>query len=223
VLYPHPRKVEALAAMLALALLGGITFAAWRARRERPFALVGWLWFLGILVPVIGLVQVGSQARADRFTYLPQIGIFMAVVWSVAGWSAAWPRQARAWGFGAVAMALGFVTMRQVGFWENGATLFERTAAVTKDNVVAYANAGFARARYGDYARAIEHYRAALRLSPGNAETWNNLGSALAHEGRDTEAIEVFEHALALAPGFAEARQNLAAAQGRLSASGLRQ
>jgi tetratricopeptide (TPR) repeat protein len=217
VIYPHPKKVEALAALLSLAVLGGITFAAWRVRRERPFVLVGWLWYLGILVPVLGFVQVGAQARADRFTYLPQIGIFIAVVWTMAGWCAAWPWRARAYGFSAVAVALALMTAWQVGFWTNGATLFERNIAVTHDNVWAYCNAGFARARLGDYPRAIEHYRAAIRLWPENAETWNNLGSALAHLGRDAEAVTTFQQALALDPGFAPAQHNLAAAHARLS------
>jgi protein O-mannosyl-transferase len=202
VLYPHPGVVQPIAAAASGLLLVAITVFAWRWRRSRPYVLIGWLWFLGMLVPVIGLVQVGPQARADRFTYLPQIGLLVAFVWSLRGrWIAAVVVP--------MASACSFVTARMVGFWKNGATLFERAVAVTHNNAHAYGNAGFARAELGDYAIALEHYRESLRILPDAVERMNAMGTVLSQLGRDAEAIPVFERVIELKPKFIEARYNL--------------
>lgn len=222
-LYPHPFQTQPGLAGLAVALLLAITSCAWRLRKSHPFLLAGWLWYLGALVPVLGLVQVGPQARADRFVYLPQIGVFFAFVWLLSSIKPLRQRANLLAGAGVVAMvALLFVTSRQVEFWTNGATLFEHTIAVTRDNARAYQNAGIARARLGDYAMARAHYRAALRLSPLSAETWNNLGSVCTRlGGRETEALDCFRHALALDPSFVEVRYNLGASHERAGSTAL--
>ena len=219
-LYPHPFEAQPALAGAAAVLLLMISLGAWRLRKTHPFLLIGWLWYLGALVPVLGLIQVGPQARADRFVYLPLIGIFFALVWGLSSLELL-RRRARWVASGAVAIivALVLVTSRQVQFWTNGATLFEHTLAVTRDNARAYQNAGLARARLGDDAMARAHYRAAARLSPLSAETWNNLGASCARiDYREAEAIECFRHAIALDPKFAEAHYNLGAAQERIGA-----
>jgi tetratricopeptide (TPR) repeat protein len=219
-LYPHPFEAQPALAGCAAALLLVITICAWRLRKTHPFLLIGWLWYLGSLVPVLGLVQVGPQARADRFVYLPQIGVFVGLVWSLSGID--WLRQrVKLLASAAIAIiaALVFLTSRQVEFWTNGATLFEHAVAVTRDNARAYQNAGLARARLGDDAMARAHFRAALRLSPLSAETWNNLGSACVRlGGHGAEAIECFRHAIAIEPAFVEARYNLGAVHERAGA-----
>ena len=219
-LYPHPFEAQPALAGTAAVLLLMISIGAWRLRKTHPFLIIGWLWYLAALVPVLGLVQVGPQARADRFVYLPLIGIFFALVWGVGSLEplhqrARWVASSAV----AILVALGFVTSRQVQFWTNGATLFEHTLAVTRDNARAYQNAGLARARLGDHAKARAHYRAATRLSPLSAESWNNLGAACARiDYREAEAVECFRHAIALDPEFAEAHFNLGAAHERAGA-----
>jgi tetratricopeptide (TPR) repeat protein len=212
VFYPHPLKIQALAAALAAALLGGITFAAWRERARRPYLLTGWCWFLGTLVPMIGLVQAGSQARADRFTYIAQIGLFVAVVWmlrSVRGKTLAWVAAG-------VFVALAIVTARQVTFWNDSVTLFEHTLSVTRPNARVEALAANAWTRSGEYAPSIPHYRNALRLLPEMPETWNDFGAALTHLDRDADAAKAFAEAVAQDPHSTTARYNLASTLARL-------
>ena len=210
VFYPHPLKVEALAATLAALLLGGISFAAWRERTRRPYLAVGWCWFLGTLVPMIGLVQAGSQARADRFTYLAQIGLFVALVWLVRGL----PR-VRALAVGWL-VALAVLTARQVPFWTDSGTLFEHTLAVTGPNGRVETLAANACAGRGDYAGAVPHYQKALRLFPEIVETWNDFGAALSRLDRDPDAVRAFATALGHDPRATTARYNLASALARL-------
>jgi tetratricopeptide (TPR) repeat protein len=201
------------AASLAALLLGGISFVAWRERTRRPFLLVGWCWFLGTLVPMIGLVQAGSQARADRFTYLAEIGLFVALVWLVK--SVARPR-AMALVAASVFIALAVLTARQVTFWIDSTTLFEHTLTVTGPNARVEGLAGNAWARSGDYAAAVPHYERALRLLPDMAETWNDFGAALTHLNRDLDAAKAFAQALSRDPGSTTARYNLASTLARL-------
>ncbi len=209
VFYPHPVDPQPVLAGGALVLLVMITGAAWWARKRSPYVLIGWLWYLGTLVPMIGLVQVGSQARADRFTYIPQLGIFFAIVWLVAErWPLKWVR-ALPVASASLLLACGFLTARQVSFWIDGTTLFEHTIAVTKNNPCAYANAGLHRARAGEWAAAIPHYQASLRLQPDQSMIWREFGVALVQLGKPKEAVALFRTGLQYDPADFGARYQL--------------
>jgi tetratricopeptide (TPR) repeat protein len=211
VFYPHPIDPQPLLAGGAALMLVALTAIAWSQRKTRPYLLVGWLWFLGVLVPVIGLMQIGSQARADRFTYVPQIGIFLAVTWLVKERWRDFPIRLGVAG-GAVLAACVLLTMRQVAFWMNGATLFERTIAVTENNACAYANAGLHRAWAGEFTRAIPHFQASLRIQPSQGMIWRELGRALLQTGRAEEAVAAFRSGLQYGPDDFRARYLLAVA-----------
>lgn len=213
IFYPHPLKVQILGAMLAAVAIGAALFTAWRQRGPRPWLLVGLCWFLGTLVPMIGLVQAGSQARADRFTYIAQIGVFVIVAWTLAA-----VRRKRWLEVGAsVALgALAFATARQVGFWSDSRTLFEHTLRVTPPNARVEALAGNACAANGDYAGAIPHYQKALRILPDIAETWNELGAALTRIHHDADAATAFSAALSYDPSLTTAGYNLGSTLARL-------
>ena len=210
VLYPIEPRISAVDVVCSAVLLGGFTLGAWRLRKRLPHLLAGWLWFLGVLVPVTSVVQVGSQAMADRFAYIPQLGIFWAVVWSVR----ALPRPVLRWtplATAAVVLALAVCTVRQVGFWTDTATLFDHTVSVTRDNGIARAIAGMGHKKRGEFPEAIAHYREAARLMPYNAEVRSLLGEALTHVGETDAAIAQLRNAVMLDPKDEHARRNLVA------------
>jgi tetratricopeptide (TPR) repeat protein len=217
VFYPHPMKIETVAVTMAALLLVGVSVVAARERLRRPYLLVGWCWFLGTLVPMIGLVQAGSQARADRFTYVAQIGVFVALVWLVRSWP---PVRVRAAAAACVLTALAVLTARQVTHWADSITLFEHTLCVTPPNARVEELAGNARAGIGDYAGAAAHYQQALRIFPDLAGTWNEFGAALTRLGRDADAVKAFTQAVGLDPDSTTARYNLASTLARLGRSG---
>ncbi len=181
IFYPYSRVIEyAVAAAVAAGLVGVTALFLWQARR-RPYLLVGWFWYLGMLVPVIGLLQVGGQAYADRYTYLPTIGLVVALVWLAAD-LAARSRPGRAVAVAASSLALAGLsaaTVRQVGHWKNSRTLFEHTLAVTRDNPIAHVCLGDVSRQEGDARAALQHYQAAVRLVPGWGEARNKLGGAV--------------------------------------------
>jgi tetratricopeptide (TPR) repeat protein len=213
VFYPHPDGFPALRVAAVALALAALTAAAWRAAPRLPFLLVGWLWFLGTLVPVIGLVQVGLQAHADRYTYLPHIGLFAALAWG----GDALRRRLRvpAWGAAvaaaAILLALVGLTRAQVAVWRDDATLFHHALAVTGPNHVAHFFLGErARAR-GAWEEAAEHFERSIALRATTPVVHNNLGNVRAAQGRPEEAKARYREALRLAPGYAEARSNLGA------------
>jgi protein O-mannosyl-transferase len=209
--YPHPIDPQPLLAGGALVLLAAVTVAAILVWKRHPYVLIGWLWFLGTIVPNIGVVQIGSQARADRFTYIALIGISMALAWLVAD---RWPKPPRWLGVaaGVVLLACSALTARQVGYWMNGTTLFEQTIAVTKNNACAYANAGLHRARDGEFEKAIPHYQASLRIQPDQAMIWRKFGVALIQLGKPQEAVGALRTGLQYAPTDFPARYQLGVA-----------
>ncbi len=210
VYYPLLGVTPAYQVVGAAALLALATAYAWRLRERRPSALVGWLWFLGTLVPVIGIVQVGAQALADRYTYIPSIGLGVALVWIVSDRVAGAARARVGAALLAAAALLGCVvaTARQVALWKDTRTLFTHVLAVTEPNAVAHQNLGNALLAAGDVDGAIGHFEAALRLVPDLLEAHNDLGSALGAQGRHAEAIEHFRAALRTRE-TAETHQNL--------------
>ncbi len=222
VLYPLPRHNlpiwQAPAAGLALAAL---TFLALRQARRHPYLPVGWLWYLGTLLPVIGLVQVGGQAMADRYTYVPCIGLFIVVVWGLADLAARWraPRFLLPVGAGMVLSALMICTWVQVSYWRDSISLYEHTLKVTRRNPLAHNNLGLALAAQGKMDQAVAQYNEALRLKPDYALAHNNLGLALAAQGKMDQAMAQYAEALRLNPDLAQAHNNLGFAledQGRL-------
>lgn len=180
VFYPLPLEIPAWKAAGAAALIAVLTaLAVWRARKA-PWLLVGWLWFLGTLVPVIGLVQVGRQAMADRYTYLPSIGLFLAACWGLA--ELAGDRAGRRAVLAAASvmaiLALAAATRAQVRHWSDSVALFQHALEVTEDNYVAHIGLAKALATERDWAGAAEHYRAALALRPGLREVRLGLDEA---------------------------------------------
>ena len=210
VFYPYRRWPwdMAVEAGALLVLLTVVVF--WRARRE-PSLVVGWLWYLGTLVPVLGLIQVGSLSMADRYTYLPLIGLFIMVAWSVPGdvlERRAW--KLTAWVVPAMVLAVCAVLSQvQLGYWRNSETLFRHAVSVTPNNWLAHDDLGVALQSEGRITEAIVEYRESLRINPNNVRAHNNLALALFKEGKVQEAIGHWKWALQLAPAFAEAHNNL--------------
>jgi len=205
VFYPYREGVPPWQLGAAATVLALVSLVATRA----PYLLVGWLWYLGTLVPVIGLVKVGEQAMADRFTYLPLVGVFVMVAWGVPEMLRAQDgRRLVAVGAAAVA-ACAVVSAVQLGYWRDSETLFRRALAVTHDNVLAHTNLGTVLATSGRIDEAIGHYEAALRIRPDDAKTHTNLGMALAAKGDRAAAIAEYRSALAVRPDYAVAHYDL--------------
>ena len=203
---PWPATEVALAAMLVL----GLCLSAVWAGRRLPFLFTGWYWFWGALIPVIGVVQVGSQAMADRYTYLPVIGIFIVVAWGAGEAQARWNVAPRLMALvGALALlACGVLTWRQVGYWHDYERLFRHAAAVTHNNSVALDNIGVSLFARGRLEEAMDYYLRSLRIQPKNAQTLNNVGAVLARQGK-AEAEDWYHKALVLDPANVEALYNL--------------
>jgi hypothetical protein len=209
VFYPHPGASLA-ASMVAgsAVVLAALTFWTIRVRRSRPYLLFGWAWYLVTLAPVVGIVQVGWQARADRYTYLPLIGIFLGVVWALADRFADRPALLSSLA-GAVLVMLGIGAFVQAGWWRDSETLFRHALAVTDDNAVAHNNLGTALLRRRLLSEAEGHFAEAVHINPLYAEAHSNLGVALGRQGKIGEAILEFERALELQPDYPDARRNL--------------
>ena len=209
--YPHPGTIRLGPAIGASLLIVGVTALAARLRNRAPYLAFGWAWYLVTLVPVIGLVQVGAQAAADRYTYVPLVGPFVAVAWGLAELVEAHPpvRLAVAGLCAACVAALVPVTRTSVGYWHDNVSLFTRALAVTSNNGLAHNNLGLALAGQGLTDQAIAHYREALWIHPDYVEARSNLGAALHQLGRDAEAAEELKAALAIDPKSVEAQVNL--------------
>ena len=212
VFYPHPGNTlpfwQVVGAGLLLSLM---SVWAFRARHRHPYLLVGWLWYLGTLVPVIGLVQVGKQSMADRFTYIPLIGLFIIIAWTVPCLLAKYRYQKIALFTSAtlVLASLMVVTRLQVRNWRNSVTLFEHALAVTTNNPVIHNNLGKALIRRGEIDKARFHYAKALQLQPNSARAHTNLGNILEQQGKLEEAMRHYYSAVRLDPKLAEAHFNL--------------
>jgi tetratricopeptide (TPR) repeat protein len=209
VYYPHPlsRLPPAQVAVSVLAL-AAVTVVAWSSRLRFPSLSIGWLWYLGMLVPVIGFVQVGGQARADRYTYLPLVGIFIMLAWSfpaARGRRGLWLRVPAA---GAALLLLSALSALQVGFWRDSETLYRRALATTANNWMIHNNLAsflYAQGRRGE---AIAEYAASLRIK-ATAKVHNNLGTVLLEMGRVQEALEQYRLAVHLHPGYPAPWNNL--------------
>jgi tetratricopeptide (TPR) repeat protein len=211
VIYPLPDEIPWWQTLGALFALGWISWWAWRGRRNRPYLLVGWLWYLVMLLPVIGLVQVGRQALADRYTYLPLVGVFLGVAFGAADLAARF-RLKPAFTISVAGLLLAaclFGTARQLRFWKDSLTLFQHALDVTRNNYVAHNNVGTELMQAGDWKGAAAQFQQALALRPYYPEAWYNLGFACVKQGQMNEAVECFERLLKIQPDNAAGHNNL--------------
>ncbi len=214
VFYPHQEMLPIWKIVGSGLLLVGVSVLVIRAVRKHPYLVVGWFWYLGTLIPVIGLVQVGSQAMADRYTYVPLIGLFIMMAWGVPDILAGWRfrKVVLSVSTGLLLSLLMVVTNLQLKHWQNDITLFEHTLAATCNNFIIHYNLGVVLAGQGKTQEAVAHYAEALRIKPDYAEAHNNLGVALVGQGKTQEAVAHYAEALRIKPDYAEAHYNLGAA-----------
>ncbi len=212
VLYPHPGNSlplwKGVVAGLALVL---ITILVIRKARKIPYLAVGWFWYVVTLIPVIGIVQVGLQAMADRYTYVTLIGLFIIIAWGANDLLSKWPNR-KIW-LGTLAAillpVLIILTWKQVQYWENSITLFKHTLKHTSDNVIMHRNLGNAFDKQGRTEEAIEQYFQALRIKPDDAQAHYNLGVVYGVLGMYKEAIEAYKKTISINPDFIGAHNNL--------------
>jgi tetratricopeptide (TPR) repeat protein len=209
VLYPHPLAWPVWQVAVAAAVLLGLSWAAIRLARRHPYVAVGWFWYLGTLVPVIGLIQVGEQALADRYTYIPMIGLFIVLAWGIWEIAASWPE--RDFRLGSVAvlvvMVLAVGTRIQLQYWRTGRVLLEHSLKAGGGSGVIHGNLGVILAEEGNFAEAERHYAEALRLNPGYVRARLGLVMVLAQEGKMAEATNAVRN---MEPAWeAEARRQL--------------
>jgi hypothetical protein len=238
VLYPLPREVPLASVLLAALVLSAICILVAKCWRSRPYLAVGWLWYLGTLVPVIGIVQIGLHARADRFTYLPLVGVFIMLAWGVpdllgrlglheADGRASTRSMIRSWllvaGASATVATAGWLAYLQCTYWRDPILLFERAIEVTSENLMAQGSLAVSyhqRNGPGDLERSLVHYAELIRLDPGSVGARKGLADALMQLGRVEESIARWSEVVQLEPRASGARCKLCAALfqvGRLS------
>lgn len=229
VFYPYPTEgIAAWKIVGSLLFLGAVSYGVFRYRRRNPYALVGWLWYLVTLVPVIGLVQVGEQAMADRYTYVPLIGIFMMIAWGIPALLAPEPPEAKAPAHAckhhkpqslvqtpasprpispvvpAIAVVMIFIfalcTWRQIGFWQNRLTLFSHALDVTSANYLAHNMVGASLSEEGKFKEAVVHFNKTLAIKSDDPFAYNNLGNAYTRLGKLNDAIPAYQRAIELKP-----------------------
>jgi Flp pilus assembly protein TadD len=231
VFYPHPDDtLPSWEVILALAFLLAISMAVIVFRRERGYLFVGWFWYVVMLLPVIGVIQVGEQGHADRYTYLPQIGLCLLAVWAVGEVTGNRQSTSRiaVCTVAAIIVALAWTAFVQASYWHNSETLWTHALAVTSDNDVAHNNLGYLCADRSELDQAISHFESAARIrsgktnphyDAGSAFVQMNLADALARKGRSDEAMAHYEEAIRLQPYYADAyynRGNVLFANGRI-------
>lgn len=209
-MYPPAGRTAAQGALAGILLLA-ITAVAFRVAKQRPYVLTGWLWYVGMLVPVIGFVQVGSQSRADRYMYVPLVGLSIAAVWTVADWAEHRHGLVRplAAGAGLLLFLYAGRAYTQTAYWRDSHTLLEHTLAVTEDNLIIHNNLGIVLVGEGNFQAAAAHFRQAAALSSKFAEARYNLGLSLAAMGQYEAAAAEYRQALAIDSGYAQAHANL--------------
>ncbi|UCC23463.1 MAG: tetratricopeptide repeat protein, partial [Planctomycetota bacterium] len=212
VLYPHPRDTlplwQPIASLLLLALISALAFHNSSKRRYLP---MGWLWYLGTLVPVIGLVQLGHQAIADRYTYLPSLGIFIITAWALADLLAKnpLPKALPITAAAVVLAALSLSTRAQARYWQNSLTLYERAATVTQNNYIMHYNYANTLLKAGRYDEALANFQKALQIRPRYFKARAGIGRALLKLGRTDQAVDCFSEMLELRPGDYKANYNM--------------
>jgi len=219
VFYPYEYFAPGWQIFVCLILLAAISAAAIFYVKKAEFLFVGWFWYLGTLVPVIGFIQVGRQAMADRYTYFPSIGIVIILVWGIFHlWPQVKLRKIIIIPAAIILGALTFLTWQQCGYWKNSTALFSQVLQVTKNNYLAHTNLGVALVEEGKSQEAISHYREALQIRPNDDNTHYNLANALKKQGSIDEAIVHYREAVKWNPNYSKAHNNLGVyldAQGR--------
>ncbi len=215
VFYPFPMGGPPAGVVAASVLLvGAISAAVIFHRRTRPYLLTGWLWYLIMLLPVIGLLQAGKQAHADRYTYLPQIGLYVALAWLAADWAGS--RRKRlylAGGIGAgIVAALGICAFNQVSYWRDSETLWRHALAIPPEMAMAHDDLGLALLDKDRRQEAVDEFHRAMKIDAEDYGAHNNLGMALADEGQTEEAVAEFRRTIQMQPDFAAAHNNLGSA-----------
>jgi Flp pilus assembly protein TadD len=218
VFYPYASALPAWKVIGAGLLLVGVSIFALRMIRRVPYFAIGWFWYLGTLVPVIGLVQVGMQSRADRYTYIPSIGIFLLLAWGIADLFQRWPKAERALAAvpAAACLACLMATFNQVQVWKDSASLFGHALEVTANNYMGYYGLGGVLRDQGKLDEAVTAYREAVRLFPNYAGAHGNLGGVYLKQGRLDEAVAELTEAIRLDPKDSEARISLGIALNEL-------
>ena len=209
--YPHPGHWGFPLVIYSVALVAGLSAIAVLYARRFPFFFTGWFWFAGTLVPVIGLVQVGIQSMADRYTYVPLIGLFIIFVWGLAetGMSRHVPKTLIAVLTAMVLVVSARRTRNQLSYWQNNETLFRHTLAVTENNYLAYNNLGTWLSKKGQIAEAMDCFHKSLQINPDNSDVLYNLGNAFAKLGNWDEAINNYQRALQITPNQPDVLDNL--------------
>ena len=212
VLYPHPgNELPVSHVIIAAIAIAGLSVWVIRSAQSHKYLPVGWLWYLGTLVPVIGLVQVGEQAMADRYTYIPLTGLFIIIAWGVPDVLSGWRHRNIASAFVApfILVALMLATWLQLHYWQNSITLFEHAINVTNNNQLAHNNLANALADEGKDEAAIAHYRKALKINPNYTKARYNLGNSLRKLGKLNDAIAHWNQVLRIDPNHTDAHNNL--------------
>jgi len=205
--YPHPVYWPVVVVIVSACFIATVSFLSVRYRQRHPYFVVGWLWYLITALPVIGLIQVGAQSMADRYTYIPSIGICMCASWGVysAFESLSWQKQFLRVTALTVIACFAAATVRQVGYWHDSLRLFRHTIAVTEDNPVAHMNLGIALLEAGDRIRGLEELRTSVRIAPNYPDAHLALGTALADTAAYEQAISELDATLRLSPRSAKA------------------
>ncbi len=212
VFYPFDADTVTVRRVAAVSLfMVAVTLLAVREGRRRPYLIFGWLWFVGTLVPVIGLVRIGDQSMADRYSYLPLIGLFIAVVWGVSEVSARWRLGKAALPVCALMLltALSITSRYQLRHWRNSITLFEHALKVSGDTWLAHNNLGLALKKEGQLDDALRHYTEALRVRPDSAITYNNIGNIYRMLGQTEKSAVFLKEAITIDPSLMEPHYNL--------------
>jgi len=214
VFYPYSREFSSFQISADFLLLSVISCLAIFLGHKYRYALTGWLWYLGTLVPVIGLIQVGKQAMADRYAYVPMIGLFIIIAWGIPDLLGGWPRRKIIFVVSSVAVmsSLMICTFLQVRYWQNGVTLFEHALRVTDMNSRVHHNLGVALTNTGKFNEAVYHFAYAMRLEPEYAGPYGYMGIALSMQGKTDEAMVYYREALRIKPDDEITQNNLGVA-----------
>ena len=220
VAYPHPGHWPLAEVLLAGGLILGVSVLVWAQRQRYPYLLVGWFWYCGTLVPMSQIIQTGNHAMADRWAYIPSLGVLILAVWGAYELTQGWRYRvlARSVAVGAVIVACLPLTRHQLGYWRNSETLLWHALEVTENNYLAHRNLGFAFYMKGQMDEALSQFQKAVLLEPDAPEAYDHLGITFNNRGQLDEAIRQFQEALRLDPSYADAHYNLGVAfylQGR--------
>jgi tetratricopeptide (TPR) repeat protein len=218
VLYPYPKFLMPWQVWGSVFLLIAITVAVFMMAKRTPYLATGWLWYAGTLVPVIGILQAGDQAMADRYTYIPLIGLFIMMAWGVPEFLKKWKHRKEILLAlsGLSILCLSIITWTQVGHWHNSITLFNHTLKVTDYNCLIYNNRGNTYNSLGNYKQAIEDYGRAIEIKPDYAEAYYNRSIAYYSLANYNQAIEDLNRAIKIKPDYANAYLNRGVAYGKL-------